>query len=172
MKYRCTRFLNRYSRDGRIILADFRAYLQAYLDFISTDADATIASRQLVEALRGDLEELNRAEKEAAACLDRSPVLQQLPRGDMMRYLYAMALTCNNKSLFITRDSKIGVGPAETKEGDEIVVFYGAATPFVIRRVEPSEQWQLIGSAPWVQGLMDGEAMKGELKEQEWFDLV
>ena len=87
------------------------------------------------------------------------------------RYYTAMVLRCSHKKLFLTRDMRIGLGPAETKEGDEIVVFFGAATPFVVRRDESGQQWRLVGSA-WVQGLMGGEAMEGEGKEGEWFDLI
>ncbi|KAK4935545.1 hypothetical protein LTR10_023408 [Elasticomyces elasticus] len=171
MKYHYPRELHQDSPDSRTIIADFRAYLQVYLHFILTDAAARNVSHKLADELRDVLEELNRAEDEAAACLDHDSDGQQLPRGDPTRYCYAMAKTCINKNFFVTKDSKIGIGPAETKQGDGIVVLYGAATPFVIRRNEPCERWHLIGSADWVQGMMDGEVMKDDQKEEAWFDL-
>ena len=104
----------------------------------------------------------------------------------MSRYYKAMVLQCSDKSLIITQDWKIGVGPLKTQKGDSVVVLFGAARPFVIRQQKQDEQtpelqatdtdkqgeqWQLIGHG-WLQGLMNGEALEGPGKEGKWFDLV
>ena len=118
--------------------------------------------------------DLDKWDEEAAAAAARSSdqdsYQQQRPSGDMHRYYTAMVQSCSNKSLFITRDWRFGVGPAEIEEGDEIVVFFGAARPFVVRRGEPGEQRRLVGSA-WVPWMMEGEMIRGEGTERQWFDL-
>jgi hypothetical protein len=51
----------------------------------------------------------------------------------------------------------MGLVPPQSAIGDIICLFFGLATPFIIRPVENG--YIVIGDC-YVQGLMDGEAMK------------
>jgi hypothetical protein len=50
----------------------------------------------------------------------------------------------------------IGLLPLATKIGDEVAIFHGCDTPFVIRRSEPAQLYKLIGEC-YVHGMMQGE---------------
>ena len=170
MRYRCRNELRQYSSDVTTIFADFRAYLHLWLEYIASNCAAMNQSHDFVTDLKVDLETWDQEAAAAAEIANHDPSQQQIPLSDRMRYYSAMAQFCVGKNLFIAQDGRMGVGPAETNEGDQIVVFFGAATPFVVRRDHSREQLRLVGSA-WVDGLMEGEAMEGEGKEGEWFDL-
>ena len=59
--------------------------------------------------------------------------------------------------------------PMETLSNDEVVLFFGARVPFVIRRFEDGDL-KLIGEC-YVYGIMFGEAMEG-LDMQQIEDFV
>jgi hypothetical protein len=66
-----------------------------------------------------------------------------------------------NQTFFITRSGYIGIGPAQTRDGDQVWVFNGGNVPFVMRKLETEKmeclQLTLTGDA-YVHGIMDGEA--------------
>ena len=55
-------------------------------------------------------------------------------------------------------EGRIGLGPAETREGDIVVVIFGGSVPFVLRPREGGG-YHLVGEA-FVHGGMDGEMME------------
>ena len=62
---------------------------------------------------------------------------------------------------FTTETGYMGLGPSgidTMRQGDKVCVISGCCTPFVIRPVEGTTCYDLIGEA-YVHGLMDGEAM-------------
>jgi hypothetical protein len=61
--------------------------------------------------------------------------------------------------LFISDNGFLGLVPNNAESGDEIVLFFGAVTPFVLRRGQ-NEYYRLIGEC-YVYGIMNGEAAKG-----------
>jgi hypothetical protein len=62
-----------------------------------------------------------------------------------------------NRSLFITVDGRICLGPRSVRVGDVVAVFLGCATPPVLRP-NGLGQFKLIGEA-YCYGLMQGEAL-------------
>jgi hypothetical protein len=74
---------------------------------------------------------------------------RQVVTGDMSRYFDIMTRACSDKILFVTEDGSIGTGPAAMKDGEEIMVLFGAAFPFVVRKeevpTETGERWRLVG---------------------------
>ena len=71
----------------------------------------------------------------------------------------ATAEACKGRRFFITETHYMGIAPDITeKEKDMICVIPGWCAPFVIRPC--GEHYQLIGEC-YVDGLMDGEAMRG-----------
>ena len=53
----------------------------------------------------------------------------------------------------------MGLFPRGSRPGDEVCIFFGACVPFVIRRCETRDTFQLLGEC-YVHGIMDGEAMQ------------
>lgn len=114
MKYRCRHNLRQYSNDRETIFADSRAYLHAWLDFTVSEP-ATAAAKGLHDTTTETKVDLDKWDEEAAAARssDQDSYQQQRPSGNMHRYYTAMVQSCSNKSLFITRNWRFGVGPAE-----------------------------------------------------------
>lgn len=63
-------------------------------------------------------------------------------------------------SCFTTVKGYIGFGPHDMKEGDDVCILLGASVPFVLRPVEGGTKHEFVGHC-FVQGIMDGEALKG-----------
>jgi hypothetical protein len=58
---------------------------------------------------------------------------------------------------FVPSLGYLGLGPADTREGDIIAILFGADVPFILRKL-PNGQYQVIGEA-YAHGIMDGEFM-------------
>lgn len=69
---------------------------------------------------------------------------------------------CDNRRFFRTREGRIGWGAEQVRSEDVVVVLEGVAVPFVLRPVERG--FEVVGDA-FVYGIMDGEAINGEVKE-------
>ncbi|KAI1348165.1 heterokaryon incompatibility protein-domain-containing protein [Xylaria sp. FL0043] len=78
-------------------------------------------------------------------------------RADPGRFHDAFVRVCTDKRFFITRDGRMGIGPETMKENDDIVIFFGAKVPFIIRRL--GSRYMLIGEC-YVSGLMNGEPVE------------
>ncbi|MCJ1472432.1 hypothetical protein MMC13_001080 [Lambiella insularis] len=84
-----------------------------------------------------------------------------------------------DRAFYRTRKGFIGLGPRYTSLGDEVFVLAGGASPFILRQDQtqfveggvayPSHS--LIGYT-YVDGIMDGEAIKGiQAGQEEWQDM-
>jgi hypothetical protein len=73
-------------------------------------------------------------------------------------YLIAPQLIAG-RTFCITREGYIGLVPLLSKVGDVIVIFCGATTPHVLRQIEGSSYFSLVGEC-YIHGMMDGEMMK------------
>lgn len=67
-----------------------------------------------------------------------------------------------NRRIFITKLGYIGLGPEFARPGDKVVVFLGAAIPFVVRAVH--DKFHLLGEA-YCDGIMDGEILDVRAEE-------
>jgi hypothetical protein len=69
----------------------------------------------------------------------------------------------SQRVLFTTDRGYAGIGQAELKEGDEVCIFHGAATPFILRKEERDENFKprhvLVGEC-YIHGLMNGEGLE------------
>jgi hypothetical protein len=70
-----------------------------------------------------------------------------------------------NQAFFVTRKGYMGIGPPNTRPGDQVWVFCGGQVPFVLRKVKQENPTSnatsgrtLVGDA-YVHGIMDGEAV-------------
>ena len=68
-------------------------------------------------------------------------------------------------TFFITFDGHLGIGPESTQPGDQIVVLDGARSPFVLRALENSTDYALLGDS-FVLGLMHGEVREMDARGQ------
>ncbi|KAL1385704.1 hypothetical protein HDK64DRAFT_332355 [Phyllosticta capitalensis] len=78
---------------------------------------------------------------------------------------------CKRRNLYKTRLGYLGLGRLEVEPGDEVWLFAGARTPFVVRRLDPDSGenvFQFKGET-YVHGLMFGEGFKG--REQDLVEL-
>lgn len=57
-----------------------------------------------------------------------------------------------------TEGGRVGLAPHAVKTGDLVCIFYGADTPYIVRRTEDGSRVMLVGDA-YVHGLMYGEAL-------------
>lgn len=98
-------------------------------------------------------------------------------------YLYWATSFGIERYFMRTSSGYIGLGPFHTQPGDVIVVFDGAQTPFVLRRIEcgqthmkaidlakqntppPGDRWVLLGAC-YLHGFMDNEALRQEYDEK------
>lgn len=89
--------------------------------------------------------------------------------------------TCDSRHFMVTQNGHVGLFPKTIQSGDQIVVFYGANVPYVVRPVHHTEQhdktsvseWELIGEC-YVHGRMHGsvmEELKQGLLQPEWLQL-
>ena len=65
-------------------------------------------------------------------------------------------LLLDYRRLCVTRTGRLGLVPNSAREGEEILVFPGAVTPFVVRRSGNSRK--LVGDC-YIRGLMHGEGL-------------
>ncbi|KAG8666677.1 hypothetical protein FPOAC2_11792 [Fusarium poae] len=75
-------------------------------------------------------------------------------RGNLNRFINAMAPLHHNYKAFVTDLDFFGVGPVTMREGDMLCVLFGAAVPFVLRRTQGG--YKLIGEC-YAFDLMHGE---------------
>jgi hypothetical protein len=66
----------------------------------------------------------------------------------------------DNRFIFQTHQGYIGIGPPWMELSDQVVIFDGGATPFILRKVstkdgDSSDMWQLVGDC-YLVGWMDG----------------
>jgi hypothetical protein len=94
---------------------------------------------------------------------------------DASRFHEAFLAACRGRRFFVSKKGYMGMGPQGLKEGDSVVVAFGAQVPFVIRRGNGAgEMYRFVGDC-YVPGLMRGEAVErwretGELAK--WFELA
>lgn len=92
-------------------------------------------------------------------------------------YSISISVVSNHilRSIFSTKNHRVGVGPMGAQEGDLVCILKGGNLPFILRQntstVEtPHAQFTLVGTA-YVHGVMDGEIMqeyekgKGEMQQ-------
>ena len=81
--------------------------------------------------------------------------------GDKDLYCEAFQLTSYLRRVFVSEKGRLGLAPRSAKEGDEIIVIAGGRVPFVMRKVEESEEYEMIAEC-YLHGIMDGELVEAE----------
>ncbi|KAI8945012.1 heterokaryon incompatibility protein-domain-containing protein [Xylaria longipes] len=75
----------------------------------------------------------------------------------VIRHLKGMAFVT-------TSQGRVGLAPAATRLGDMTAVILGCSTPMILRPVNSNTGFQVIGAC-YIHGLMDAEALLGQLPE-------
>jgi len=70
-----------------------------------------------------------------------------------------------------TKDGSVGAAPLDAEVGDEVVIFAGSRTPFILRKAEDPRDYYIIGDC-FVKGIMHGEVLRDSAREKADFVLV
>lgn len=83
------------------------------------------------------------------------------------RYLKELISDRRGEVFFRTAEGHVGTSPVRVRQGDIVAVLVGGNEPFVLRPVqtEGSDSYLLVGPC-FLQGVMFGEALFGQLPEQ------
>ncbi|KAK7523315.1 hypothetical protein IWZ03DRAFT_1151 [Phyllosticta citriasiana] len=82
---------------------------------------------------------------------------------------YWRRLRINGNKGFVTPNGRAGLGPETMRTDDLIVIFKGCEFPFVIRpSCKERKEYELVGAC-YVDGIMDGEAIKDNPEFEEMF---
>lgn len=83
--------------------------------------------------------------------------------------------SCTDRCFFVASDGSIGLCPAEAREGDTVVLFFGGNVPYLIREMPRSgAQFELVGEC-FADHLVDGDDIEKRLADNvasEVFPLV
>ncbi|PQE08110.1 Heterokaryon incompatibility protein [Rutstroemia sp. NJR-2017a BVV2] len=86
-----------------------------------------------------------------------------------VQVLNAFKTTTYISRFFITKRGYIGRGPITTAKGDPVVIFLGAKVPHVMRKVEGTDEYRILGEC-YVHGIMQGALMQelGNIEIQDF----
>ena len=87
-------------------------------------------------------------------------------RSDPEKFWLDMRLVCEGRTFLLTRNGYYGIGPYIAKPGDVCCVLFGATVPFILRKADAIEHYQLVGEA-YLHGLMRGEAVTIYQKDEQ-----
>ncbi|KAL7929781.1 heterokaryon incompatibility domain-containing protein [Trichoderma chlorosporum] len=79
-----------------------------------------------------------------------------------------------DRRLYRTTTGYVGLGPANMRTGDCLVIFHGGTTPHVLRQADGAprgDKYRYVGEA-YCDGLMDGEILEDGTKSEARFKLV
>jgi len=79
----------------------------------------------------------------------------------LSRYFYWCQTYLSGKSLFLTKENQLGIGPNDMQENDIVVVLLGCEALMILRPAG-SGQYQVVGEA-YLEGFADTEALLGPL---------
>ncbi|KAF1972612.1 hypothetical protein BU23DRAFT_155021 [Bimuria novae-zelandiae CBS 107.79] len=66
--------------------------------------------------------------------------------------------------LFFTSTGDVGVGPSNAQDGDILCLFLGAWSPTILRRVDETSQYQVVGTC-WTEQVLDDGTYFGLLAD-------
>ena len=101
--------------------------------------------------------------------------LQSFLRGDPFdtpntHFVQSLADAWKGACLFTARGGYVGLGPKTIQRGDKVCIFFGAATPFVLRNKGDGNTDQVLGPA-YIHAFMDGTAFEAK-NPREMYDML
>ncbi|KAK8224975.1 hypothetical protein BKA81DRAFT_403828 [Phyllosticta paracitricarpa] len=145
--------------------------LRYHCDLCDIDADdASALSESEVQKLRRDWESrhLQRLHENFQIMMDEVEPNEEADFHTAVMS-YWRRLRINGNKGFVTPNGRAGLGPETMRTDDLIVIFKGCEFPFVIRpSCKERKEYELVGAC-YVDGIMDGEAMKDNPEFEEMF---
>ncbi|PPJ50387.1 hypothetical protein CBER1_06969 [Cercospora berteroae] len=91
---------------------------------------------------------------------------ERLDYTNALTYVNCFVEACHGRQFAITKAGSLCLTPPLAKVGDRIFVPFGAQVPYLVRKAEGNDGWELIGES-YVQGLMMGEVVErdGEIED-------
>jgi hypothetical protein len=80
----------------------------------------------------------------------------QTPPTRKTPFLNSLNSVMDGRSLFVTENGRIGVGPRAMRPGDHVCVFFSGYCPWILRREAGASTYRILGDA-YTEGLMKGE---------------
>ncbi|KXT16822.1 hypothetical protein AC579_6797 [Pseudocercospora musae] len=74
----------------------------------------------------------------------------------------AILKACQNRRYFLSASGRMGLGPANMRVGDVVVILYGGRFPFILRA--NGDEHELVGYS-FVHGIMKGEMMEEHVED-------
>ncbi|KAH7320889.1 heterokaryon incompatibility protein-domain-containing protein [Stachybotrys elegans] len=99
-----------------------------------------------------------------------SDLVELALQGNPFKWTHEATLVTRYRCFAVTEGGYYVMGPSTMRQGDVIAVLFGGKTPFVLRKVEESGAWILLGEC-YVHGMMNGEALAREDATEETFDI-
>ncbi|KAM0430582.1 hypothetical protein ACHAPT_005933 [Fusarium lateritium] len=109
---------------------------------------------------------LVRALEETTEAVDRE-IRELALSGDGFKWSHQATLVTRYRKFAMTSGGFFVLGPDVMQNGDVAVVLYGGRAPFLLRRRDDGVTWMLVGEC-YVHGLMNGEALEGDLPQEEF----
>lgn len=78
----------------------------------------------------------------------------------LIRYSAAVTGACEGHCFFTTKGGRIGLGPPHVRPADQICIFYGGHTPYIVRSRDAGRGCHEFIGEIYTHGLMYGEAFK------------
>lgn len=109
-----------------------------------------------------------RAEEPETTEYDEETLALVSPGSPCLRFMIACAQFQAGRKPFITSSGRLGFGPTNLQEGDQVCVLDYAEAPNVLRRSKEENglKYQVLGQA-YVHGMMYGEVETLGIEEQE-----
>jgi hypothetical protein len=89
-------------------------------------------------------------------------------------YDLAFENACHHRSIFITKQGRLGIGPQTMREGDTVAILYGCQWPVILRSLQHLDEFEVHGVS-YIHGVMYGEALEyqrdGKIRGERIFDL-
>ncbi|KAI8627444.1 HET-domain-containing protein [Xylariaceae sp. FL1651] len=82
--------------------------------------------------------------------------------------LFPLVHMTRHRRFFITENRYMGLGPRDTKVGDNIMILQGHQAPILARATE-GKHWKIVGDS-YMHGIMEGSVFDQEKCELLWFD--
>jgi hypothetical protein len=136
---------------------------------INIESEFLLDSKNKVDFEAGYL--LFREHMEAKCAAEDDEDLNLLPSfpPSSKRFAECLGLMSRRRRFFCTKSGRIGLGPSDTRIGDNLVVIFYCPTPYLLRQSNPN--WHFVGET-YVHGLMYGEVLdifdRGEVQETKW----
>ncbi|KXJ89330.1 heterokaryon incompatibility protein-domain-containing protein [Microdochium bolleyi] len=148
---------------------------EAYTKTFSAEHCRERYSEALDRVALQDAKEFIRELRSISAIEGVADHLRACSRPGMGSYLNAALALFRGRSFITTDEGYIGLAPQDAQPGDRISVILGCRMPMLLRPMrstpgsgedvdEPSQKWQIVGAC-YVSGLMNGEAIYGQLPE-------